>query len=340
MAGNKVVNSVKARYLEKVSATEYEEKFFTTVVEQIKAEGGIAGQGAGASLAAILNSLFALASKAGVTSVKVGTGNKETGDVIVNLDKLGTVAITQAQVNQIATNTTLANNAQTKANDAYSLAQGRVRGIAYDTEADMNTALKKMAKGDLKIGDNIFIKATGTPDYWVSAILDNNEGTRGYYELSPLETQTIDLTGYATVAALKAVETKADNAKSAADTAQRTANTAKTNADTANSEIGKLKAGTTPAGKANRLATARTIALSGDATGSANFDGTANATISAVLKNTGVTAGTYSAVQVDAKGRVLKGSQMIVFAPNIDDASLNNLAIGGIAVVDTEASQS
>lgn len=212
MAGNRTVRSVKARYLEKVSATEYEEKFFTTVVEQIKAEGGIAGQGAGASLAAILNSLFALASKAGVTSVKVGTGNKETGDVIVNLDKLGTVAITQAQVNQIATNTTLANNAQTKANNAYSLAQGRVRGIAYDTEADMNTALKKMAKGDLKIGDNIFIKATGTPDYWVSAILDNNEGTRGYYELSPLETQTIDLTGYATVAALKAVETKADNA--------------------------------------------------------------------------------------------------------------------------------
>lgn len=89
----------------------------------------------------------------------------------------GRVTITQAQVNQIATNTTLANNAQTKANNAYSLAQGRVRGIAYDTEADMNTALKKMAKGDLKIGDNIFIKATGTPDYWVSAILDNNEGT-------------------------------------------------------------------------------------------------------------------------------------------------------------------
>lgn len=146
MAGNRIVRSVKARYLEKVSATEYEEKFFTTVAEQIKAEGGIAGQGAGASLAAILNSLFALASKAGVTSVKVGTGNKETGDVIVNLDKLGTVAITQAQVNQIATNTTLANNAQAKANDAYSLAQGRVRGIAYDTEADMNTALKKWLK--------------------------------------------------------------------------------------------------------------------------------------------------------------------------------------------------
>ncbi len=61
---------------------------------------------------------------------------------------------------------------------------------------------------------------------------------------------------------------------------------------------------------ATKLATARSIALSGDATGSATFDGSAGVTIAATLANSGVTAGIYGnaasipAVTVDAKGRV------------------------------------
>lgn len=59
---------------------------------------------------------------------------------------------------------------------------------------------------------------------------------------------------------------------------------------------------------ANALATARAIALSGDATGTANFDGSAGITIATTLANSGVTAGTYSSVTVDAKGRVTAGT--------------------------------
>lgn len=73
--------------------------------------------------------------------------------------------------------------------------------------------------------------------------------------------------------------------------------------------------------------------MSGDVTGSASFDGSANATISATLKNSGVTAGTYSAVQVNAKGIVTKGQQVLAFADSIDAAELNNLCIGGMAIV-------
>ena len=64
------------------------------------------------------------------------------------------------------------------------------------------------------------------------------------------------------------------------------------------------------AATATALETARTLAISGDATGSASFDGSANATISATLANTGVTAATYgsgsqvSQITVDSKGRI------------------------------------
>ncbi|MEM4674760.1 MAG: hypothetical protein QXM12_00575 [Nitrososphaerota archaeon] len=61
---------------------------------------------------------------------------------------------------------------------------------------------------------------------------------------------------------------------------------------------------------ATKLATARTISLSGDASGSASFDGSANATINVTLANSGVTAGTYTKVTVNSKGLVTSGSSL------------------------------
>lgn len=74
------------------------------------------------------------------------------------------------------------------------------------------------------------------------------------------------------------------------------------------------------AATATKLATPRTIALSGDATASGAFDGSGNLTLAATLKNSGTTAGSYGPganatpafgasfevpeVTVDAKGRV------------------------------------
>ena len=58
---------------------------------------------------------------------------------------------------------------------------------------------------------------------------------------------------------------------------------------------------------ADQLATARAIELSGDATGSVDFDGSKAINIVTTLANSGVTAGTYTKVKVDAKGRVTEG---------------------------------
>jgi hypothetical protein len=65
------------------------------------------------------------------------------------------------------------------------------------------------------------------------------------------------------------------------------------------------------AGTATTLATGRTIALTGDVTGtSGTFNGSANLSFATTLANSGVAAGTYTKVTVDAKGRVTTGASL------------------------------
>lgn len=84
------------------------------------------------------------------------------------------------------------------------------------------------------------------------------------------------------------------------------------------------------ASAAEKLSTPRTISLTGDATGSTSFDGSADAAIAVSLKNSGVVAGTYSVVQVDEKGIVTAGNQLIEFGTSGQTKPSANLAIGGI----------
>ena len=95
--------------------------------------------------------------------------------------------------------------------------------------------------------------------------------------------------------------------------------------------VSKIKDGTTVAGKAKQLETARKISLTGDATGETTFDGTANKGIAVTLAASGVTAGTYSAVSVNAKGLVTAGAQLIEVGNKTGtNTPTANLAIGGL----------
>lgn len=79
----------------------------------------------------------------------------------------------------------------------------------------------------------------------------------------------------------------------------------------ANGNVTMVKASSAGAVEsANKLTTPRNIALSGDATGSTSFDGSSNVEIAVALANSGVAAGTYTKVTVDAKGRVTTGSTL------------------------------
>ena len=69
------------------------------------------------------------------------------------------------------------------------------------------------------------------------------------------------------------------------------------------------------ASTATKLQTARTFAATGDVTaGAVSFDGSANVSLTTTLSNTGVVAGSYTKVTVDAKGRVTSGSNPTTLA--------------------------
>lgn len=72
----------------------------------------------------------------------------------------------------------------------------------------------------------------------------------------------------------------------------------------------------------------------GATTGDVTFSGSVDNGITTTLSTTGIHPGTYSALAVDAKGRATRGLQQIIFAPTIDDPTLNSLAIGGVAIID------
>lgn len=116
----------------------------------------------------------------------------------------------------------------------------------------------------------------------------------------------------------------------------------KTAIDAVQNAVNGVIDGTTPVAKATeatsagsaesaaKLTTARAISLSGDVTGTVNFDGSAPASINTTLKNSGVTAGSYSAVTVDAKGRVTAGGQAVQVLSTGEDESTASVVIGGL----------
>lgn len=168
-----------------------------------------------------------------------------------------------------------------------------------------------------------------------------NKGKQNAEDIAALKTKTTSIETKNTEqdTAIGTAQTTANTAKTNAAVAQSTANEAKTAAQTNAGAITKIVDGTTKVAKATaadsataagKLSAPRTIALKGDATGSAAFDGSANKDITVTLANSGVTAGTYSVATVDAKGRVIAGAQVVEVGTAGQVAPGASLAIGGI----------
>ncbi len=94
-------------------------------------------------------------------------------------------------------------------------------------------------------------------------------------------------------------------------------------------------------GSATKLATARTLSVTGDATWSTTFDGSANATGVLTLANSGVTAGTYNnsataltPFTVDAKGRVTATGAAVTITPAWTSVTGKPTTVAGYGITD------
>lgn len=100
-------------------------------------------------------------------------------------------------------------------NEVNSIAKGANQAVGFDTYADMIDHLAAQGKGSYKLGQSVYITTLGVPDLWISEILDtavtytytsdadfiaalglNGKVQIGYYCVSALETQKVDLTNY------------------------------------------------------------------------------------------------------------------------------------------------
>ena len=312
---------IYSQFLQKGEGDNYNLYYLENDDKSTKLSEQIGSTPAGSTLVTLLKALWTQANKAGVTSVKVGNGEPENGAVVVTLEKLGTVAITSDKLLLIDTNKTnidtlisnLNNNTYNFAKKSDITSVLRYKGTVASESA--------LPSSNNQAGDVYLVTDKACEHIW--------NGTK-WEEFGP----TIDLSAYITSSQL----TTQLNSLHTTITAE--INAAKSGLEISISEIEtditNITNGTTKVGKsatADKLATARTFTLAGDVTGSASFDGSANVSISATIKNSGVSAGTYSAVNVNTKGIVTAGQQAIVFADSLEDSSLNNLVIGGLAIV-------
>lgn len=141
-------------------------------------------------------------------------------------------------------------------------------------------------------------------------------------------------------------DTAIQTAQNAADAAQTTATQAKTAAATNAAAIEDIVDGTTTVAKATAATTAtkldakKTFALTGNVTGSAESDLSGNVSIATTIANgavtteklstTGITAGTYTALTVDNKGRATAGGTAIEFGTSGQTEPSANLMVNGL----------
>ena len=92
------------------------------------------------------------------------------------------------------------------------------------------------------------------------------------------------------------------------------------------------------AATADKLTTARDVTLTGDATGTASFDGSTNVEIAVTLPDTNTSgAGTFTKVTVDAKGRVTEGENLT--ASDIPTLTMDKISDAGTLAKKNEVAE-
>lgn len=144
------------------------------------------------------------------------------GEAADELDAVRTTANNAASAASTAQTTadnaaSAANTAQSTANEAKTLAQGKSKSLVYLNIQAMVQGLNALGPGELKMGDNVFIVTLERPDFWVNtvsstsytynyttdeALIEDSKAANGvqigYYSLSMLETQKVNIPAFET----------------------------------------------------------------------------------------------------------------------------------------------
>jgi hypothetical protein len=228
-----------------------------------------------------------------------GDGNAQVGDV--KLDASGNIDVTNSDLQTLATREGLTDGNLVKWDDTK-------KTLVPDTTVASN-ASSALSKANANATEISTIKTT------YQTKTDN----------------TLETTSKTVVGAINEVKGTADSALS------------KANANA--TEISNLKNGTTKAKKAETADKVENKLTVGNGTTSVQFDGSAaknvtlgtsdfsvsetSGTLSVGLSNTGVTAGTYTALAVNAKGRVTAGGRAIAFIGK-DDPIPSDVMVNGL----------
>lgn len=330
MANSVTSTAKKAKYTKKTGATDYQVYHLETDTNQVLIDEPLAtgesfGGGTidkGTSLHEVLGAIINVADTGGQASEGLTT-HKQDYNNPHNVTKgqigLGAVAnkgmdtkpisgsknyVTSGGVyDAVDEASTAAANAQTVANNALKIAQGRSSAWVFDSISQL---MAGTGVGVFRVGDSVYISVPNVSDFWIAKVASLAE--TGWVastedEISKVKDgEKIYVKWVSSYVTLVAVETKTD--LSGYITAE---------------DVGKTYV------KKNDA-----IGITGDVTGFGSF----NAGIGVSLNESGVTAGTYSALTVNSKGIATKGAQMVIFATSANDQNLINLAVGGIAVIE------
>ena len=153
-------------------------------------------------------------------NVDSNTSARHTHANKIVLDGIATSDITNWNGKQNETDNSLNTTNKTitgAINEVYSIARGANQAVSYSNYQAMITAFNALANDVYNVGQNVMIVTLQVPDLWISgiestsvpytyttdeafttALSTNGYVQVGYYKLSALETQKVDLTDYAT----------------------------------------------------------------------------------------------------------------------------------------------
>ena len=168
------------------------------------------------SRAAYTHSQVATGNPHQVTKTEVGLGNCDnTSDANKPISNAQS-AVNTTMENSIGALTNLDTTTKTSAvaaiNEVNGIAKGRNQAVTYANYQAMVTALNALAATEYVAGQNIYIGTLGVPDLWIFSVesssvtytyvddetlataLKTGQVQIGYYKISQLETQKVDLT--------------------------------------------------------------------------------------------------------------------------------------------------